>query len=341
VIVGGGVAGGAAAYELSKERRLKICLVYRKRGEGSSFTNQKWKHSGLLFEQEELVRLVWAAYRQTSGTIYDRFVVGDRRGRFVAAREEVLAARESQWRKWGIADWGLCPSRVAVEDDSLVALETPDCAIDYPALVERLLYEAAANGVDVLAGAEFHRLRLGANGVSRIELLDGTALSSRICVLACGVRTKAIVEQLGLHTRLQLVQSTIVKVEGELVNEVTVFLSDASCGAPALNLVPFRGCTLVSDASWRLLGDLDDYSPDQVAAAAMLTNLATRLRLPVLPPHKAYGCHKVKIAADPLSAYPSLIDDPPVGLLAVDPLKASLMYPFAQLVKEAIVAGRR
>lgn len=341
VIIGGGVAGTAVAYELSKEPRLKICLVYRKRGEGSSFTNQKWKHSGLLFEQEELARLLWDAYRQTRGTIYDRFVVGDRRGRFLAAREEVLAARESLWSQWGIYDWGLSPRRVPVSHDHLVALETPDCAIDYPSLVERLLDDAEANGVDVLAGAELHHLRFDASGaIRRIELRDGTMLSANVCVLACGVRTKGIVEQLGLRTRIQLVQSTIVKVEGQLVNQVTVFLSDLACLAPPLNLVPFRGCTLVSDTSWRHLDDLDDCSPDQGAATAMLTNLVPKLRLRALPQHEAYGCHKVRVTADLLAAYPSVIDNPPVGLLAVDPLKASLMYPFAQQVKEMILAGR-
>jgi glycine/D-amino acid oxidase-like deaminating enzyme len=352
VIIGGGVGGAAAAYELSRDRRLKLCLLYRQPGEGSSFTNQKWKHSGLLFEDRELARFLWEAYRLTHGTLYDDFISGARKACFLSV-DDSLSRRLALWNQWQVPEWGLDIRPMkrrpilfnSPASEAFDGCETPDCAIDYPALISRLLADAADNGVKVVSGADFQRFDVDSGRVSGVWFAKASRahfIKCRLCVLACGVWTKPILEHMGLQTHVSAVKSTIVRLEGEIVNQVTVFLGNAG-GTPAgLNLVPFRGSTYVSDMSSREVEDLRDRSPDPAAVATMLTAVATFFRLKTLPNHQAYGCQKVRIPEQTLNDYPLVtaypLDGVPIrGLLAVDPLKASLVYLFALRVRDTVL----
>jgi hypothetical protein len=145
---------------------------------------------------------------------------------------------------------------------------------------------------------------------------------------------------MGLPTQLQLLRSTIVRLEGRIVDRVTVFLGEPGV-VPMLNLVPFGYSTLISDTSYQLTQDVDDRSPDDAAVAAMLANLAELFPLKELPRYEAWGCHKVRLTSDLLNDYPYVTEPSIKGLLAVDPLKASLMYAFASKVKEAIIGAQR
>jgi len=55
VVIGSGVAGSAVATALCC-RGHEVTLLYRSPHEGSSFTNQKWNHSGLLYPAESIAR---------------------------------------------------------------------------------------------------------------------------------------------------------------------------------------------------------------------------------------------------------------------------------------------
>lgn len=63
-ILGCGSAGAAIAHELALRTSHKIAVLYNGDREGSSFNNQRWKHSGLLMPVEDLARELWAALSQ-------------------------------------------------------------------------------------------------------------------------------------------------------------------------------------------------------------------------------------------------------------------------------------
>src|SRR5271157_1553032 len=260
VVVGAGVAGSAIAFELCRLGH-KAALLYRAPTEGSSFTNQKWNHSGLLYPGQTLARRACKEF--LSQSFLRQFTCETRSGaKFLALHQETLDERERMWRDWNVRAWGL-NWRVLGQDeyraiDALGAtvavggLEVPDCIVDFPELVGHLRREVCRQGGSLIPGANVNHIRIEDDRVTAVEFLhsgERCIMKCSVCVIAAGAWSNTILENSGILTpNLILRKCVLFEYENELVPGLTTCLDvwrhDGT--KQDVTLVPFQGRTLAA-----------------------------------------------------------------------------------------------
>ena len=166
VVIGGGVAGSAIAYELSMVGK-NVTVLFPQYDEGSSYTNQKWLHSGLLYPHKRLAKLAWDEFANPHGLIREFMCRPEQPSRFLALKDKTLDERERLWRDWDVASWGLTWRRLSRDDIGQIGylinipavggFEVPDVVIDFPALI-RELHRGVARSGDILIGARVNQI---------------------------------------------------------------------------------------------------------------------------------------------------------------------------------------
>src|SRR5580704_4544943 len=120
VIIGAGVAGSAVALALCRLGH-KVTLLLRAEAEGSSFTNQKWHHSGLLYPSESIAHMACRGFLCES--LMTEFVYRTSvPARFLALKSKTLDEREQMWRNWGVRTWGLNWRRLEQDEYRAIGL---------------------------------------------------------------------------------------------------------------------------------------------------------------------------------------------------------------------------
>jgi glycine/D-amino acid oxidase-like deaminating enzyme len=280
VVVGGGVAGSAIAVELCRLGH-KVALLYRAPHEGSSFTNQKWNHSGLLYPSEQIARKACAEFLRES--LLRQFTCKTRSGaKFLALHQETLDQRERMWRDWDVRAWGLNWSLLRKDEYRAInplgatlavgGLGVPDCIVDFPALIGHLRREVSRLGGSIVPDANVNRIQIKGNRVMAIEFLQGRErriMNCSICVIAAGAWSNAVLEKSEiLPPNLILRKCVVFEYENELVPGLTTCLDvwrhDGT--KQDVTLVPFRGMTLAAGTGFTevVSGDNGQADPREV-----------------------------------------------------------------------------
>lgn len=354
VICGGGVAGLACAHALL-QRGCEVDVVFRDPFEGSSFTNQKWRHSGVLYETPELVNEVWDAYRGMDPLLELPFLTGAPHARFMASDPDLLDQHEARWQAWDIARKGLIARRFSLRsgyrEGSLGTTPwiggflTPDRVMDYPSLISHLLRVVTQMGGRLHAGSSVTDL-IEENGEARgvrFQSPQGREerLSADQVVVTLGAWTNTFLARAGLHVPVSLVKSNVLAYPGELVPSITLWLGDQ------VTLVPYQGTTLIADHRWVDVEDPRDRSPHAENVARLVDDLKrTFSQWPDLP-FQARGCIKTEeIVVGPYPRNPNMaifeasrVGMP--GLTVAFPGKASLVFVMARRVADAVLSGHK
>ena len=256
-VLGSGVAGTAIAYELANAGH-RVFLLYRKANEGSSFTNQKWQHSGLLYSNKQLVRNAWGAY-QKMNPLLRRFTINRQvETRLLALNRDTLEDREHKWHDWDVKSWGLDWRLLDTSEYKEIGdvgitravggFATPDCVIDFPKLIAHLRRMAKDRGAHIIEGADVRKLKMD-KGDKRIVGLeydtnDGhRELDCKYCIVAMGAWSVKLLDASGVTLPPIIRKKCIVLTyEGELVPCITVCLDvQKESGAKSdVTLVPFK-----------------------------------------------------------------------------------------------------
>jgi glycine/D-amino acid oxidase-like deaminating enzyme len=287
VIIGGGVAGSAIAVELCRLGH-KVTLLYRAPSEGSSFTNQKWNHSGLLYPYEPIARKACEEFLRVS--LLKQFICKTpSRARFLALHQDTLDERERMWRNWDVRAWGLNWSLLRKDEYCAInplgvtfavgGFEVPDCIVDFPRLIEHLRRDVCRLGGSVLSDAEVERVQVEDNRVIGIECLRGSErcnIKCSICVIAAGAWSRGILENSKISLpNLILRKCVVFEYENELVPGLTscldVWKHDGT--KHDVTLVPFRGVTLAAGTGFTEVISGDDDQPDWLEVAHLTEQL--------------------------------------------------------------------
>jgi glycine/D-amino acid oxidase-like deaminating enzyme len=345
VVTGLGAAGAAITCELAR-RGKQVAALDRADGVASTLSNQKWKHTGLLYPRPDLAQKMWDAYAHMHPI--ERRHLLKQGAYFVTHLEQSLVEREARWRNWGIPFERLAPDtlptdRVLGKPAYAGGFLTPDSVIDFLALLPDLCAQAERLGARIVTGATVKRLVRDSDEVTGViyeKAGQETVLHCRHCIVALGGWAPEALHDMGVHLPVHRWKSHILTVEGELVERITVFLDD-----PFMTLVPYKGRTLIADTRRAPAADGDDRTPIPELVEALKADLAAcfpSLRWRALNMLSVHAC--IKTEAD-LSGMGLRNQDMVVfdaafhgvrGLTVVFPGKASLMFALAREVAETL-----
>ncbi len=267
-VLGSGVAGAAITHRLAVEGHPVIAL-YRKADEGSSFTNQKWQHSGLLYPSGKLARKAWQAYQNMDPLLARFRYRPEVKARFLALSPDTLDERRRWWNNdWDVGSWGITWRELAASEyddigdvgctNAVGGFETPDCVIDFPNLIAYLRQEAQKHGAEVIGGATVRKLEIDKHHNQiiglRYETSDGAhEIECGHCIVAMGAWSLDLLENSGVKTPPIIRKKCVVlKYEGELVPSITVCLDihKQDGNIADVTLVPFKEETLAAGTDW-------------------------------------------------------------------------------------------
>lgn len=355
-VLGRGVAGAAIANALSPD--YKVTVLFRRDTEGSTFTNQKWKHSGLLYPNRALARTMWTAYEEMD-CVFERPFTMKPQARFLALKGETLRERADRWREWGVRSWGLDVEPLAEWEYSFVGelghtkavggFSAPDCVLDFPELVRNLTRCAEHNGASFLSGAAAQEIIHNGNRVTGIEYErqgEISTLDCDYCVVAMGAwspwllkKSKIVSKSNSGDIPIILKKCLVLTYPRELVPSITVCLDVREGPFPDGTLVPFKGETLAAGTDFDETDDPDDKS----FAPHLVEELQHKLErcFPALSNYdpSAHVCFKTERRSGdmvPNIGY-QIYDDLSVqGLSVAIPGKASLMFQLASAVADRV-----
>jgi len=348
VVLGCGVAGTAISLDLAR-RGLSVTVAYRREDEGSSFSNQKWKHSGALYPVRSLALAAWRAYQSiTSGPDQD-YLLGPAEAHFFSDDPAVLDQLQRQWDAWGVSSWGLDISPLPLSSCKRVGafgrscfvggFRTPDCVIDFPSMIQDLRAEMRKSGVGIEASANVKQLIREGNRVTGVvvEKTSGeTHIQCRHCVVAMGAWAPQLLKSIGLVPPVRLTKSNVLVLPDELVDRITVWIRHE------VTIVPYRNRTLIADARFMPVDDPDDLAPHWPHVDELVDDLSRCFPDWRLAQKSAYGCLKTAEMSNTGIPNPNVaiyVDSGEqgychgvTGLTVVFPGKASLMWTVAQRV---------
>jgi glycine/D-amino acid oxidase-like deaminating enzyme len=264
----------AIAYELAR-CGAQVTALDRTDGRASTLNNQKWKHSGLLYQQRDLAGKMWDAYVDMHPIERRHLLV--KGADFLAHQEPTLVEREAMWDDWEIPFKRLAPKALstnsAPEQRKYVGgFRTPDSVIDFPALLTDLRVHAERLGARIVTRATVKRLVRDGDAVTGVIYeQDGQEVLLRCdhCIVALGGWAPEVLRGIGVHVPVRRWKSHIITVEGELVERITVVLD-----SPIVTLVPYKGHTLIADTRRTPTEDGNDRIVVQEAVEALKADLA-------------------------------------------------------------------
>ena len=274
VVIGSGVAGSAIATALCR-RGYKVTLLFRAAKEGSSFTNQKWSHSGLLYPAERLARKACREFLRDS--LLRQFTYHTAVGaRFLAMQQRTLDERKKMWLTWDVRAWGLNWRPLELEEYRTVdplgetravgGFEVPDRIVNFPAIIEHLRQEVRQCG-GVVASDIVKRIRVEDERVKAVDLVDGQSkIDCSICVLAAGAWSNAILQESEIkRPDLILRKCVVLEYDGEVVPGLTTCLDVQRHDGTEqdVTLVPFDGKTLAAGTGFTEIVTGDDEQTDE------------------------------------------------------------------------------
>jgi glycine/D-amino acid oxidase-like deaminating enzyme len=257
-VLGCGIAGAAISAALSRHPGVEVFIVPG-RATGSTFRNQKWKHSGLLYASRDFARQLWSAHVGMDVRHEAPFVL--RKGaRLLGLEEQTLREAWHRWSSWNTSTWRLEvhplePTeyrRVGAlgETRAVGGFGTPDCVIDFPAVAASLCREAVTRGAALLTGASVAGIDIGTSGAAVVRLDSGEALPFDVCIVAMGAWSVPVLAGAGLHAPVVLRRCLVLHFDGEIVPALTVCLDVRSRdnNSRDASLTPFQGLTIGAEA---------------------------------------------------------------------------------------------
>jgi glycine/D-amino acid oxidase-like deaminating enzyme len=353
-VVGYGIAGAAIANALSESDGFEITVVSG-RSLGSTYSNQRWKHSGLLYPSQDFARRMWMQHQSMHATLERPHVIKPR-ARFIALRQETIDALYDRWLKqWDVHGWGLDvrplsaqeygASGLPAETRAIGGFETPDCTMDFPAVVHRLRSIACRRGVTFVSHSDAVDVTIQAGRVVGIRLQSGERIACDACVLALGAWSGLFLRKVGLEVPIAVKRCVVVRFAGELVSCLTVCMDirDGTHHSRDAALAPVHGETIGAEADGDEVDGPSDQPVDRNRIEGLLDDYETcfpRLRTWRFLGHAVCFKAEQRSVSEPeldLHVYDAAIRPGwPAGLFVAIPGKASFAFALASVVADRV-----
>ncbi len=341
VVVLGAGCGSAVGWRLALDG-VRVLIVDRGNGGGSTVRNHRVKHSGAIQEGVSSARRLWHAF--ASMNPLELASLRSRGATFYVQRDRVDQALD-RWAAAGIPfrrSRGAAPPCFAGDAGGAVGFAMPDSVIDYAVLVRELVRQAVANGAHVALHTTRTQVVLDggrAVGVVVEEPARGARLVRfRHCIVAAGAWAPEVLAPAGISLPVERWKSHIVTLPDELVPRLTV-----SLGPSLLVVVPFLGETLVGDARRVPAGSGDDDAVEPALAAALRDDVGRvfpRLGAREIDAATVHAGIKTEAAGHGSRSQDIAVFDHRAhgveGMTAVFPGKASLMFSLAEQMSAAV-----
>lgn len=223
LVIGGGVAGLAAAWQLS---RVGIRALVLER-EALPCTHSSGRNAAIFRHAEPVVELCRLASRsralldELTGSEAWLDVTG---ALYVAPVEEPIAALERCARVAGVVVERLGREQLAAREpalrdgDAAFGLSSPaDGVIDLHVVTQALLRAARAGGAEVRCGAVVERVLLEGGRARGVVLVDGSELRADVVVLAAGAWAAELGARAGAPLSLTPLRRHLAVLEGAAV----------------------------------------------------------------------------------------------------------------------------
>lgn len=375
VVVVGGAAGAVIAHRLAEQGK-RVYLLNRTDVLGATDNNQKWLHSGLLYPSSSIAERAWLN-RNQDWEIKRHYLVGEPQARILALNSETVQERKKMWEEW--ENRGLNVPRVTDlppgERNQLKAggfsfvdgWITPDCVIDFPALVRDMRLNLEGKFHDesrfprlkqrgvLMEGARVLRLRRGRNGVTGVDYdwnSDQRTLLCDQCILAAGAWSYELLKE--INVELPIIRKKCIvlsfKRDSLFVDKITVWLDvKKEDGTRAdFTLVPFHQETLAAGTDFKVVYQLDEKQKLEELGCGSFEVEALKAELQQCLPGKSFAtgtyeprvCYKTEHynPAHPdvdLKVYTSDNHGVP-GLVVAFPGKASFIFDLAEEVSKHV-----
>ncbi len=195
VVVGGGIAGLAAAVRLAQAGLPVTLLEASELGGAASTRNQGWLRSGALYAQQapEFARLCDASRHQTLRFCPECLEPRTSPMTFLFSRSDTLVAPwKHAWTTTGILFHEVPVEQVALAlpdlDKSRIqyAFELPDRAVRFDVLLSRLAATAQDAGTDLRTNTPVKKLVRDGNRIEAVVTAAGEEIAVQMVVLAGG-----------------------------------------------------------------------------------------------------------------------------------------------------------
>jgi glycine/D-amino acid oxidase-like deaminating enzyme len=268
IVLGGGIAGSAIAAELAGGGAIDVDLVPGTAA-GSTASNQRWLHSGLLYRTRPTARAMWSSHRETRSR-WPTALYGPGSASFIVRDPSLKAALSQRWSGWQLGTEG--PH--AVEDEA--GFRTPDRVIDFPCVASRMIAGAQAAGAMVRSGRTAISIDTDRPGSVKVRLDDDTVLNADHCIVAAGAWSVGLLRPIGIEPPVLLRRCAVVRFATELVPKLTVWLDarDGSAHSQDLSLTPFHGMTIGAEPDGDVVDVPDDLEGLATRAAELVSEYA-------------------------------------------------------------------
>jgi glycine/D-amino acid oxidase-like deaminating enzyme len=352
VVVGSGVAGSAIAHTLATSGR-NVTLVFDSPIEGSSFSNQKWNHSGLLYPAEAIARLACDAFHNES--LLRKFTRTTPPTRFIALNKDTIEDRSQWWSEWGVREWGLNWRELRAEEVSKIGklrtnavggFETPDCIVDFPRLIQFLREGVIQSGGRILSGARAVKLETTLDKVTGVLITTASGtqnIKCSTCILATGAWTNSLLDRSGIkQADLILRKCVVFHYAGELVDSITTCLDVLRHDGEKqdVTMVPFDGVTIAAGTGFTQVETGEDQSADSSEVNRLYDQLIQAFPDLIGMKYEIKTCIKTeKSPGGKPNVKPQIFGKDYHGiqnLLVTIPGKASFMFDLARDVSKSV-----
>jgi glycine/D-amino acid oxidase-like deaminating enzyme len=340
-----GAACGLAISRALAGRDLQVTAIGRPDGVASTFTNQKWKHTGLLYANPVLAKHLWKAFSAMDPL--ESSHLRNRGAHYLALKEETMDTRATTWKERGLPFQRLASDAVTHGPElgppsGVGGFLTGDSVIDFAAMLEDLKADAERQGVATVAG-NVQRLIRDADAIRGViyeRAGKEIMLHANHVVLAMGAWATEALRLIGVELPIRSFKCNVLTVDTELVPCITCFLD-----GPGVTFVPFRGTTLIADTRRIPARDGFDRAPVPEMVEQMKADVAAQfpaVRWGGLKA-EAHACIKTEFTEANERNHESAIFGSRVhgvvGLTVALPGKASLMFSLARHVAKQVAGS--
>lgn len=269
VIVGGGIAGLAAALRLAQAGIPVTVLEAANLGEGASTRNQGWLHSGAWFapQRPELAQMCYQSLQRTIEFCPESVAENPEPMLYLLSRSETDPARWTEaWDVAGIPYQSIRSEQLFERLPGIAisqvqhAFELPDRSLRIDRLLRRLAAATEDAGGEIRSASPVARLVYEKNRVLGVELNSGEQIAAGLVILAGNAKGGGLFPGFGTQAVGADQEVALIPLKTHLVGFEPLLSPWPLCvvDADGLNHIPHPPLSVFGTHRWLRVQDSED-----------------------------------------------------------------------------------